>query len=493
MTGRATRGERAKAQAMSTGQLQRRRFPSIPDLGSRCIVAFRRRTDSVSWTLLRVRKDAREPAAPESRIVSAPPPPEADVTPEVAAAALKPALAGLRGEVTLALPADHALLRIFDLPTGDATELPGMVELQVDRFSPFPIDHLVVAHEVLQSTSDRTRVLIAAVRRDIVDREAAILIAAGLDVRRVDLDVLGWWRHLCDIGIREETGLRLHLHLDPAALTVLALQDGHPVLIRALGRGIGTDTPQDIHEEINQTLTTLETEWGLGARASLVVWFEGLADMEWARNLETACGLPVRAATLADLPPLTEGIARRALEETNRTLNLAPPEWESARKSRNATRRIITAAAACVGVWLLAVVVFLGALRLRDGSRARLDIHVKVLEKPAGEVRTLQSRIRALEQYADRTRSALELLRQVSADLPGELTLTSFAFRKGKTLSLRGEADAVNAVYDFFAAMEKSGLYTEVKPEGVTSKPAGGRSRAEFRVSGTLPGGEGAP
>jgi Tfp pilus assembly protein PilN len=473
---------------MAKGAFQRMKLPKVPDLGTRVIAACHRRTDSVSWTMLKVRKDAREPATPETRIVPAPPP-DADASPEVAAAALRPLLAGLRGEVTLTLPADQALLRIVELPTGDLTELPGMVELQVDRFSPFPVEHLVVAYEILESSGDRTRLLIAAVQRDLIDREAAVLSAAGLDVRRVDLDVLGWWHHLSAQETAAAPGLHLHLYLAAGALTVLALQDGHPVLIRALGRGLGIDTPQEIQDEIILTLTTLENEWGLGSDASIVAWFDGEPDETWTRNLGDSCGLPARAARMADLPPLTEGIARRALEDPDRTLNLAPPEWESNRRSRNASRRIIVAAAVCVGLWLLVVVGFLVALKLRDSSLARLRTHVEVLEKPAGEVRVLQSRTKALEDYGDRSRSALELLRQISTDLSEGLTLTSLSFRKGKNLNLRGDADAVNSVYDFFASMEKSGLYAEVKPEAVTQK-TGGRSRAEFRVSGTLPGGD---
>ncbi len=479
---------------MSNRLLTRMKLPSVPDLGTRTIAAFQRRAESVSWTTIRVRKDARAPVPPETRTVPAPPPPDADVTPEVAAAALRPALAGLRGEITLTLPAEKALLRVVELPTGDASELPGMVELQIDRFSPFAVEHLVVAYEVLESEADRTLLLIAAVQRDLIDREASILTAAGLDVRRVDLDVLGWWRHLRDSGAAQEAGLRLHLHLDPTAVTVLAIQDGRPVLIRALGRGIATDTPQEIQDEINLTLTTLETEWGLGDGAAMVAWFEGEPDAAWTRSLSEACGLPARAASLADLPPLTEGIARRTLDDPALTLNLAPAEWESSRKSRNASRRIIVAAAACIVLWLIVVIGFLVALKLREASLTRLRTKVDILEKPAGEVRVLKSRIKALEDYGDRSRSGLELLRQISADLPDGLTLSSFSFRKGKTLSLRGEATAVNSIYDFFAAMEKSGLYVEVKPEGVTTpKPSGGRTRAEFRVSGTLPGGETTP
>jgi Tfp pilus assembly protein PilN len=393
----------------------------------------------------------------------------------------------------MVMASDQALLRIADLPTTDQAELPGMVELQIDRFSPFPVDHLVVAHETLRVGSDRTRVLMAAIHRDAVEREAAAMKAAGLDVRRVDLDILGWWHQLRESGIAESPGLRLHMIMDMSSVMVLAVQDGLPVLVRALGRGIGVDTPQDIEDELNATLTALETEWGLGDGAAVTAWFGGAPPSDWANRLSAACGLPVRCRSMDDLPPITEGVARRAAAASGTALNLAPAEWETERVSRASGRRLIVAAAACIGLWLAAVTAFLIALAIRESGINRIKTRVDVLEQPASEVRALQTRIRTLEDYGDRSRSALELMRQVSEDLPEGLSLTSLIFKKGRSVSLRGDAESVNPVYDFFAAMERSGLYVRIKPEGVTSKAAGGRARAEFRVTGILPGGEDLP
>lgn len=463
----------------------------MPEIGGRTIVALCRRGGPITWTLLRIRRDGRPLGPPETRTVDAPPIPP-DAAPDVGAAALRPALAGLRGEATLVLPADHALLRILDLPTTDPAELASMVELQLDRFSPFPTDHLVAAYEILGVEEGRTRVLVAAVQRAVVEREAALLAGTGLDVRRADLDAMGWWRHLAGAGETERAGLRIHLNMEPDSMIVLAVHNGRPVLLRALGRGLDRDTPAEIEDEVNLTLTTLETEWSLTSDATLVVWFPGEPDPTWAGRLGEACGLPVESASISDLPPLTEGIVQRTLDDPTRVLNLAPAEWEAARRARSLTRRFTLSAAACFGLWLLIVGGFLAALAVREANIQRLARHVDVLEKPAAEVRVLQGRVRSLEDYSDRSRSALEILRQVSQDLPAGLTLTSFSVRKGRTVSLRGEADAVNAVYDFFSALEKSGLFKEVKPEGVTSKPSSGRARSEFRVTATLPGEEAA-
>ncbi len=471
---------------MTAEWARRIRTAAVSEFGGRTLVALRRQGDRAMWTQLRIRRDGRPFEAAETRTVDLPIPDPA-APPEVAGAMLRPALSTVRGEVTLVWPADTALLRVLELPTTDPAELPDMVRLQLDRFSPFPTEHLVAAYEVIATAAGRTRVLVAAVQQAALDQEAAVLRAAGLDLRRVDLDVLGWWRNLAASGEAERVGVRIHLRMEGGSATVLATHDGVPVLLRSLGAGLGPDTPEELRDEIHVTLAALEIEWGRVGGA-LVVWFEDEPNARWAANLGEACGLPAEAASLADLPPPTEGAVRRALDDPTRVMNLAPPEWEIQRRARMLTRRFVVAALACFGLWLALVGGFLAALAVRETGLRRLARQVEILDKPANEVRAIQARIRSLEEYADRSRSALEILRQVSQDLPSGLTLTAFTVRKGKTLNLRGEADAVNAVYDFFAALERSGMFKEVKPEGITSKSTGGRARSEFRVSATLPG-----
>ena len=48
---------------------------------------------------------------------------------------LQKALGKAPGEVVLGLSPEHVLVRVVELPTVEAGELPGMVELQVDRKS----------------------------------------------------------------------------------------------------------------------------------------------------------------------------------------------------------------------------------------------------------------------------------------------------------------------------------------------------------------------
>jgi Tfp pilus assembly protein PilN len=116
---------------------------------------------------------------------------------------------------------------------------------------------------------------------------------------------------------------------------------------------------------------------------------------------------------------------------------------------------------------------------------------VALLEQSATKVRELKERITSFEQYADRSRSALECLREISALLPEGVDLSSFSYKKGSSLSLRGECGSPEPIYSYVQALQQCPLFTEVKTEGVRSKMTqGGAQKSEFSLTATLPGEE---
>ena len=448
------------------------RLPSARGMGARQEAAVLRRGGALEWAVLRRRQSEVDVVDVGRR----PPPAEG-------APAVQPSdLPKVRGRLTLGLAADQVLFRVADLPSTSAEELRGMVELQVDRFSPFPLEHMVVSHEVFGAHEENSRILMVAVQRTVLDEAAAPWKAAGLSPARVDVDLLGWWAAL---GEREEVRSAprtLHLRLDAAGAELLVVHDGLPMVARCVGRG--DLNAEELAEEIHFTLTTLETEWGAAGDPRAYVWSADAAGEDVARRIRAECGISVECRSLDELMSLSEGLARRALSDGAGRLDLTPQDWSQERRTRAAARRLVLAAAAVIGVWLLVVGTFLGALAFREAGLERLKKKVDEEEKPAAEVKQLQTRVRLLEIHADRRHSALEILRAVSSVMPEGITLSSYSYKKAKTLSLKGRTTAVSRVYDFMTALEKSGLFKEVKSEGITTQG----TMSEFRVNAVLPG-----
>lgn len=87
------------------------------------------------------------------------------------------------------VPRDQAILKTLTLPTSQPDELPGMVQIQIAKELPFPVadaavDFAVTPAEEASPTGD---VLVAAVRREMLEQYEAIAEKAGLRLDRVGL------------------------------------------------------------------------------------------------------------------------------------------------------------------------------------------------------------------------------------------------------------------------------------------------------------------
>jgi Tfp pilus assembly protein PilN len=447
------------------------------------ITALVAQPNRIEWTSLRRRKGQIEVAAQQSRPI--------DSEDEAArAAALKAVLAQIQGPIAVALPTELVLMRVVSVPTTDIEEIREMASLQVDKFSPFPSEQMAVGQEVLAQQEQSARVLIAACRREHVTRVGDEFHAAGRLPRDIDVAVLGWWRLLTQEGCVQKEGLRMVLVAEARSAELIVARDGAPVVIRSLGAPSAGDpglSAREIADEINYTLTTLETEWGAPAPAMLHVWRSRDVPNVFVDELRAACDATLESHVLDTLPPLSEGLARRALERGPHMLDLAPAEWKAALAARRLQRRLAIIGGVFALVWLLAVGALAVGLQIQKNRLADARAQLLALREPARAVEQLKDQVRSLERYLDPKYSALECLREISERLPEGVELTAFTYKKYGQIALRGEADRSDPIYDFFQALEESELFPSVKPEGVTQQQRGGQSRSQFKITIELP------
>ncbi len=454
------------------------------------ITAVLLRKDRVEWTSARYRKSGVEVVDRNTADLEIT---EQDNTAD-RTSQIKAAIGSGKGEITAILHTDQVLLRIVDLPAADLDELQGMVELQVDKFSPFPIEHMAVSFEVLGTTDTDSRVLIAACKRDAVQHLGDLFLELGRLPDRIDVAIAGWWHLIESAGGIEPSGRHGLILLDETGAELIITQDGLPVLLRSLGSQAGASDEEyyaELAEEAGYTLTSLESEWGAHATPDLTVWHSGPEPEALLQVLQSECEVAVHSRQLDNIPALSEGVVLRtgSGEDEMPRLDLCLPEWKEEAAARAGQRRLLTFVTSLLLIWFLLVAGFLTYANVDRTRMERLRIAVAGLEEPAEAASALSRRVASLEQYADRTHSALEVLREITVLLPDGVELNSFTFRKAGTVNLRGESRRAPAIYDFLDAMQGSELFREVTLEGVTQAP-GGRRNPEFRMTVHLPGGD---
>jgi len=381
--------------------------------------------------------------------------------------ALKAAKAHLKGSVALALPSAKVLLRSVSLPVVPDDEIFGMVQLQLDKFSPFPLENLVFAHEVVRCGESELLVLIAAAERRTVDSLTAEVEAVGVRPRRLDVSALIWSRILKDGGKVPEEGRYPVVVISDEETEIIVFDDGAPVLFRAVGvmkPGGEDELATEVADEIEYSLMTLELEQGPSVLNSIGVWAtEGRGEL-LRRRIGERMPASVELGALDSLVPLSEGAARRVFD--GGAVNLVPETWRTAGLAQQFRKRMLTAAAVLFGVWLLAVGSGIGALMYRQAVLAGLRGEAESLTAPSMEVRDLRRRVVLVKRYMDKRDSPLEYLREISAILPEGIDLASFSYRKGEGVKISGTAMAVELVYQFKNAIDGSEMFTEAALNG---------------------------
>lgn len=403
----------------------------------------------------------------------------------------KASLAGVKGEVTVGLGSEQILLRVVSLPIVEDDELASISRLQVDKFSPFPVESMVVSHEVLHKSDDNCLVLIGAARDEIVQALGKTLNDAGISPARVDADVLGWWRLLADASEIAEKGLQVILLMDGATTELIVLQDGIPMVFRSLGSNEGMTEEElavETASEVGHTLMSLELEYGSADTSTVSVWTRGGTAEIMAAGLRNECSCEVNVKDLDSLPPLSEGLARRSASDAGPGLDLTPDSWRLAAGARLFKKKMLVAAGLAAGVWILGLAGLMGGLYYQKTSLASLEAQAEKLKEPALEVRKMRKRVHMIRRYTDRSHSALECLREISVLLPKGVKLASFSYIKGKAVKIPGDAATVEQVYEFKNKLDGSKLFDEVSLKGPRWDKK--KRKQVFDIEIELPGGD---
>ena len=143
----------------------------------------------------------------------------------------------LPNRVRLGIAHQRIVVRTLDLPvTTDPKALKSSVESQAPDHIPMPIDEAVVDFQslgvVATPAGPRSRVVIVAVRRDMIDRLVGACRDAGLRLEGIDLSAFGMVRALAPSDAD-----RALLYVNVAGLTNVAVANAHGCLFTRAAAG----------------------------------------------------------------------------------------------------------------------------------------------------------------------------------------------------------------------------------------------------------------
>jgi hypothetical protein len=370
------------------------------------------------------------------------------------------------------LPSDQVFLRVIELPPGEPQELPGMVELQLERLSPLPVAQVVWTFEPLPVPAGEPQTVIVAIAaRTVVEEFLGNLEGAGYLADRLELPQI---QELLATQVGGEGVWIFPREEGTRAVCLVAWWQGgrlrnlNLMLLPAEGPGA------HLVEQLKQVAWAGEMEG----------WLEGepewhlVASEELGAELETALREMAPARLVRETPLALAKLATLSAASRARA-NLVPPE-RAVRYRQEFIDRLWMRALGMLGlVYLLGVLGYFAALQVLGYQKDRVEQQAGFAAGAYTNALQLRDKVQILQEQVNLKFAALDCLKAAAEALPVELTLNQLTFTRGKKLGLFGTvpADQQSKVYSYNEALTKASvngqpLFSQVVPKNIQGSAA---------------------
>lgn len=359
------------------------------------------------------------------------------------------------------IPSEYVFLRVVHLPPADPAELLSMVDLQLEKLSPLPVNQIVWSFEPLPHAADNLQpVLVIIVARAVIEQHLGKLETDGYLPDRLEIP------HLHQL---------LATRPSENAVQVYPTQEGDQTLcsiawwtggllrdIELLHLPKGPKRGEVLVEQMTKTAWAGEIEG----------WFQSpiachlIANDPDALACETALsqwsGQPVRIIEPLTQQALAEISAARAARESA-TANLLPPEFAAKYQQQFVDRLWMSGLAAITIAYIAGVLVYFAFLQVFAFQKNRVEKQVLALSTSYTNAVKLKARTEVLETQLNLKYAALDCLRVASENLPGELNLLNFTFSRGQSLRLEGTAPTgqTEPLYEYNSRLREAVVHGE--------------------------------
>lgn len=361
--------------------------------------------------------------------------------------------------VHLALPCGMLLLERLSLPSTDREELAGMVQLQLEKTLPYPVEEVTSGFEVIRQEEAAATVVTLAVHTAQLDQLCAPLRAAGRLPGRVSL-----YASIIAAGC-------------PAGQTVLCLwPEGDQISAAVCENGKVASV---------QGLAGLDSEALLGELPAMLLRLEleGVPVEFSAIRLERAC---------EELKPALEEFFQKPVEVASFVaepldggVDLRPAAWMAEQRRLENTARLKQRLQSVAFVYLLLIAgafVYLAWVKMQV---RKLDAALATTLPQLELIRSQQARWGALQPAINPDRYPVEVLLLTQQALPSaEVKFNTFEYTP-KQFMIEGEAASANLAIEFGEKLRAEPALGDFKIETGAQKIVKD-DRAKFTYFGKL-------
>ena len=338
---------------------------------------------------------------------------------------------------------EHVFLRTIQMPECDPEELLQMLEFQLEKLSPAPVSQIVWSYEQIPSSEpDQITVLLIIVEAEVVEQQLTGFEEQGYHTDRLEMP----WSH--ELVTLDRTKDRIWIRLGEVNDQIVALVAWvlnqtvqHVMVLRLPNSDEGT---LNLTAQLDRTAWTGELESWLTEIPPVTVCGQSTLIQPWIEALSNWSSHPVATEESPSLSELAILSARRATRGDS-AADLLPKDRRLRYRQQYIDGMWMKGLGAMILVYIFGILIYFVALEWKRNESLNLITQVRSTANQYTNVLEMEARLAILQEQEDLRFSALDCLRVIAEELPTELTLNSFRFYQGETLTLNGSVPSADS------------------------------------------------
>ena len=345
-----------------------------------------------------------------------------------ALASLDDALAAIpsNAQIELALPCQAVLMERHTLPSTDRAELADMLNLQMEKTLPFPVDEMSHGFEVLGNSDTETTVLSVAAQHSQLESICAPLRQNGRVPERISLHAL----RVAAACPTEETVLAAW---PEQGQTVLAIIEKGKL---SWAQAVPSADADTVVAELPGLLISAELE---GVPTNFTRVFVSPGDLELVGALGTHFGRPVEPLEMPS-------------EVTNQ-LDLLPPGWLIEANTRESGERLKQRLLAFAVIYLLLIAAAFIFLAVQKRGLQKMQMQLADMRPKYAGIANQITRWNTLAPVVEPSRFTCEVLHLLARNRNTNVEFTQFILTN-REWTLKGEA-TTDGHFEFTQKLKK--------------------------------------
>jgi hypothetical protein len=353
------------------------------------------------------------------------------------------------------LPRESVFLRVIQLPASSPDEVRSMVELQLEKLSPMPVNQIVwTVHLHGQGEEGLQTVVVVLAEREAVEKFLGTLEEKGFLADRLEVPLLD---QLQFVEPKWDGAWIVPEGLPGADRAIVGWWYGG--VLRSLGLALlpaSGDRVAAVKDQLLQMAWAGEMEGWLTSGPAWHLVAAGETFDRWQPVVSEALGETVSVVEPRSPALLAEATAARA--RTTGGPGLLPPEFASRYRQQLVDRLWMRGLGAVLVLYIIGVLIYFGVLSVESWRTRAVERELTSLGTSYTNALKLDARFNVLNEREELKYAALDCLQLTAQHLPALAVLDGFNFSDGEKVTLNGTApaDLVSDLIEFDTAMRRA-------------------------------------